>query len=148
MKTIRKYRTDKGLVWIEHPKKGRPIKFREKGKVQNSRYEIEIVPNGSFSGYWVGEFAEVDGGVKLEFTEVGEIHNPIFRVLAYFFFDLEKTIKEYQENLKKTYRNQCLTIPSSGSKKRRFSFLVALLFAAADVRRSQRKNLTLTYIGG
>ena len=67
---------DNSLVWIEHPKKGSPITFR------------------------VGRFSEVGNSVKLEFTEVGTIHNPIFRVLAYFFFDLEKTIKEYQENLK------------------------------------------------
>ena len=93
-------KSEKGLVWIEYPKKGRPITFREKAKKPYSRYEIEILPGGSFSGYWIGEFSEVDNGVKLEFTEVGKIHNLIFRVPAYFFFDLEKTIKEYQENLK------------------------------------------------
>ncbi len=43
--------------------------------------------------------------------------------------------------------NRCFYLEAD-IKKRRSSFLVALLFAAADVRRSQRENLTLTYIGG
>ncbi len=92
--------TDSLLTWIEHPKRGRPLTMREKNKLAKKRYEIEIVPGGPFSGRWVGELLEIPEGVKFISTEIGEIHNPIFRTLAYLFFDMEATIATYQQNLK------------------------------------------------
>ncbi len=88
------------LTWIEHPRTGQSLKLREKNKIPPTRYEIEIVPDGPFSGYWIGELIETPEGVKFVSTEIGEIHNPIFRTLAYLFFDLEATITEYQRDLK------------------------------------------------
>ncbi len=93
-------RTDAGVVWKETPETGSPIVFREKEKVPYSRYVIEVVPGGPFSGHWVGSFSEAGEGTRLVLTEVAEIHNPFIRFLAYFFFDLEKTIADYQSDLK------------------------------------------------
>ena len=92
--------TENTKVWTEYPQKGRPITFREVQKTPYTRYKIEIVPRGAISGYWLSEFSQTDEGVVFESKELGKIHSPILRVLAYLFFDMGKTIEEYQHNLK------------------------------------------------
>jgi hypothetical protein len=87
--------------WTEVPKKGAPITFRVKKKVDNQLFEIEIVEPRSFQGYWTGNFESVASGTKVLFKEVITIENPFFRVMGAVFVDLNKTMDEYLHCLKK-----------------------------------------------
>jgi hypothetical protein len=87
-------------TWTEIPKKGTPITFRTKQKVENRIFEIEIVAPENIKGYWVGTFEARATGTKVVFKEVVTIENPFFRVFGWLFVDLDKTMKLYMDNLK------------------------------------------------
>lgn len=87
-------------TWTEIPKKGTPITFRIKRKVENQLFEIEIIEPKKFNGYWIGTFEETENGTKVVFKEVVIIENPFFRVLSSIFVDLDKTMEVYMINLK------------------------------------------------
>lgn len=87
-------------TWTEVPKKGTPITFRTKRKIQNQLFEIEIIEPKSFQGYWVGTFEQTPTGTKVVFKEVIVIENPLFRVFSAVFVDLDKTMEVYMNNLR------------------------------------------------
>lgn len=87
-------------TWTEVPKKGTPITFRTKQKIQNQLFEIEIIEPKSFQGYWVGAFEQIPTGTKVVFKEVVVIENPFFRVMSTIFVDLDQTMEVYMSNLK------------------------------------------------
>ena len=89
-----------GKTWTEVPKKGTPITFRIKRKVENQLFEMEIIEPKSFNGYWIGTFEETENGTKVIFKEVVIIENPFFRVFSSIFVDLDKTMDLYMYNLK------------------------------------------------
>lgn len=89
-----------GNTWTEVPKKGTPITFKTKQKIQNELFEIEIIEPKNFSGYWVGTFEQTTAGTKVVFKEVVTIDNPLFRVMSLIFVDLDKTMEVYLNNLK------------------------------------------------
>ena len=89
------------VTWTEVPKKGTPITFKVKKKVENEIFEIEIIEPKNFNGYWVGTFKQTKlNETAIEFKEVVTISNPFFRTLSYLFVDLDKTMDLYLENLK------------------------------------------------
>jgi len=89
------------VTWTEVPKKGTPITFKVKQKVENEIFEIEIIEPKSLNGYWVGTFKQTKPNeTAIEFKEVVTISNPFFRTLSYLFVDLDKTMDSYLENLK------------------------------------------------
>jgi hypothetical protein len=55
----------------------------------------------AFGGTWTFEVFQNDSGSELVLTENGEIYNPIFRLLAKFFFSPYETIDTYMADLKK-----------------------------------------------
>jgi len=58
--------------------------------------------NKNFTGFWVGDFSEIDnGGTKIVFTENIFIKNPLIRVLSYLFMDLKKIENTYVLDLKR-----------------------------------------------
>lgn len=87
-------------TWTEVPKKGTPITFKTRQKVQNQLFEIEIIEPKNFKGYWVGTFEQTTTGTKVVFKEVVTIENPVFRVMSLIFVDLDKTMEIYMTNLK------------------------------------------------
>lgn len=87
-------------TWTEVPKKGTPITFRTKQRIQNQLFEIEIIEPKSFQGYWVGTFEQIPTGTKVVFKEVVVIENPFFRVMSSIFVDLDQTMEVYMSNLK------------------------------------------------
>jgi hypothetical protein len=87
-------------TWTEVPKKGTPITFKIKEKVQNQLFEIGIIEPNSFNGYWVGNFEQTPTGTKCIFKEVVIIKNPFFRVISSIFVDLDKTMETYMTDLK------------------------------------------------
>lgn len=87
-------------TWTEIPKKGTPITFKTKQKIQNQLFEIEIIEPKSFKGYWVGTFEQTATGTKVVFKEVVTIDNPLFRVMSILFVDLDKTMDIYIAHLK------------------------------------------------
>ena len=89
-------------TWTEVPRSGAKITFREKRKIENEIFEIEIVQPQSYQGYWVGIFRPTkQNGTYVEFKEVIQVSNPFFRTLAYLFVDLDKTMDLYLQNLKR-----------------------------------------------
>lgn len=89
------------ITWTEVPKKGTPITFKVKQKVENQIFEIEIIEPKNFNGYWVGTFKQTKPNeTAVEFKEVVTISNPFFRTISYLFVDLDKTMDLYLENLK------------------------------------------------
>lgn len=87
-------------TWTEIPKKGTPITFKTKQKIENQLFEIEIIEPKNFNGYWIGTFEDTKNGTKVVFKEVVTIENPFFRVLSSIFVDLDKTMEVYLNNLK------------------------------------------------
>jgi hypothetical protein len=87
-------------TWTEVTKKGTPITFKTKQKIQNELFEIEIIEPKSLNGYWIGTFEQTTAGTKVVFKEVAIIENPFFRVLSAIFVDLDKTMEIYMNNLK------------------------------------------------
>jgi hypothetical protein len=89
-------------VWTEYPKKGPPIKFRTKGRIPLSRFEIEIIDNPQFGGHWVGTFAPVGiGETEIEFTEKVMVIGIIPKIMSYIFFDVDESVEVYLADLKK-----------------------------------------------
>ncbi len=87
-------------TWTEVPRKGAPITFRTKQKVENRLFEIEIIAPESFNGHWVGTFEKTPTGTNVVFKEAVVIENPFFRVLDLVFVDLDQTMDVYLANLK------------------------------------------------
>ncbi|MFY7787523.1 MAG: hypothetical protein ACOVQA_06580 [Thermoflexibacteraceae bacterium] len=87
-------------TWTEVPKKGTPITFRTKQKIDNQLFEIEIIAPKNFTGTWIGTFEGTPQGTKIVFKEVITIENPFFRVLSSIFVDLDKTMEIYIADLK------------------------------------------------
>ena len=52
-----------------------------------------------FGGTWVYELNGTDNSVTLKITENGEVYNPIYRFIGYFFMDQSATIKQYLNDL-------------------------------------------------
>ncbi|MFN3849570.1 MAG: hypothetical protein ACK4NY_09085 [Spirosomataceae bacterium] len=88
------------ITWTEIPKKGTPMTFRIKKKIENQLFEIEIIEPKNFNGYWVGTFEKLPKGTKVVFKEVIIIENPLARVLSAVFIDLDKVMETYLINLK------------------------------------------------
>lgn len=87
-------------TWTEVPKKGTPITFKTRQKIQNELFEIEIIEPKNFNGYWVGSFEQTTAGTKVVFKEVAIIENPFIRVLSSLFVDLDNAMEIYMTNLK------------------------------------------------
>jgi hypothetical protein len=56
-------------------------------------------PGLPYGGTWTFELAPEGGGTRLTITERGEVHNPVFRVLARFVFGYAATMEAYLEDL-------------------------------------------------
>ncbi len=82
---------------------GRP-RFREKGK--NGKLTMEVAesnppqrlvtriadPKLPFGGVWIFEIIPTADGCKLNITERGEIHNPLFRLVSRFILGYTATL--------------------------------------------------------
>lgn len=89
-----------GDTWTEIPKKGIPITFKTKRKIQNQLFEIEIIEPNSINGYWIGTFEQTSTGTKVVFKEIVTIKNPFYRLISSLFFDLNPTMELYMNHLK------------------------------------------------
>jgi len=89
-------------VWLERPKWGPPHKFRTRLKNPPHRFEIEMIDNPSFGGFWVGTLRATENGeTEIEFTEHVIVNGPFAKVMSRLFFDLESSITTYIEDLKR-----------------------------------------------
>ena len=88
-------------VWEEIAKNGSVIRFRTVRKVPHSLYEFEIVKGNGFTGYWKGELKVTStGGTHFTSTEIIRMKNPFLKVASRLFFDLEKFMHTYQNDLR------------------------------------------------
>lgn len=84
-------------VWIETFKQGQPVEIINTEVTPPRRLTRTIPPQDlPFSGAWTYELEpSPDGGTLLTVTERGDVPNPFFRALSYFFFDQRATIDSY-----------------------------------------------------
>lgn len=84
-------------VWHETFKHGEQVEIINTEVVPLRKMVRTIPPqNLLFYGSWTYEVeAAPDGGSLVTITEKGEVPNPIFRALSYFFFDQRATIDSY-----------------------------------------------------
>ena len=88
-------------VWDEIAKNGSVIRSRTARKVPHSLYEFEIVKGNGFTGYWKGELKVTStGGTHFTSTEIIRMKNPFLKVVSRLFFDLEKFMHTYQNDLR------------------------------------------------
>lgn len=88
-------------IWDETSKNGHQIRFKTLRKEPYSKYKIKMNAK-QFTGYWIGIFKPLkSGGTKYISTEKIEIDNPLFRLLSYLCFDIQKYMEIYQEDLRR-----------------------------------------------
>lgn len=61
-------------------------------------------PDLPYGGTWTFELAPEAPGTRLTITERGQVHNPIFRVLARFVFGYAATMESYLDELEARLR--------------------------------------------
>ena len=61
-------------------------------------------PELPYGGTWTFELEPEGSGTRLTITERGQIHNPIFRVIARFVFGYAATIEGYLDELEARLR--------------------------------------------
>ena len=88
-------------VWDEIAKNGSVVRFKTARKEPFSLYEFDIIKGNGFTGHWKGELQETStGGTLFTATETIRMRNPFLKVLSYLFFDIEKFMDNYQNDLR------------------------------------------------
>lgn len=88
-------------VWDEIAKNGSVVRFKTARKEPFSLYEFDIIKGNDFTGHWKGELQETStGGTHFTATETIRMKNPFLKVLSYLFFDIEKFMDNYQNDLR------------------------------------------------
>lgn len=92
--------SENGEIWEETATNGKKIRFRMREKTPFSRYSFDM-ESKLFSGVWSATFIGTGRGETLfTATENIRIKNPFIRALSYLFFDLDKLMEAYQNDLK------------------------------------------------
>lgn len=98
--------TPSAEVWTETPNRGPQLKFRTKTINKPHLFVIEIIDNPQFGGQWIGRFsATSEGKTEIEFTETVLLNGFIAKMFSYLFFNLEKVVDTYIEDLKTFVEN-------------------------------------------
>lgn len=88
-------------VWDEVAKNGSVIRFRTARKVPYSLYEFDIIKGNGFTGHWKAELKETStGGTHYISTETIRMKNPFLKVISRLFFNIEKFMQTYQNDLR------------------------------------------------
>lgn len=86
--------------WFEISKDNNIIHFKTREKIPYSYYSFEM-ESKIMTGYWEANFQETDDNKTLFIaTEYIEMKNPFLKVLSYLFFDIDKYMKRYQDDLR------------------------------------------------
>lgn len=88
-------------AWEEIPRSGIVIRFKTKTKVPSSFYSFDM-KSKLMSGYWEARFDHFEGDRTLfTATEYIRLGNPFIRTLSYLFFDIDRFMETYQNDLRK-----------------------------------------------
>lgn len=86
-------------IWEETTHDGTVIRFQTLKKLPSSFYSFNM-ETALFTGYWTGEFeTDQQNGTLFTTTEYIRIKNPFIKTLSYLFFDIDKLMEEYLEDL-------------------------------------------------
>lgn len=91
---------ERAIVWTEYRDSGSPITFKEKERVKDTKYSIEIISQSGFSGYSTIKFKPTEGGTNIRFIEVSNVPNPYLRILSYVFYHPKERMRVYINDLK------------------------------------------------
>jgi len=93
--------TDDNFEMWEEISGGITIRFKTKERKPYSFYSFEM-ESKLFTGYWQAEFETVkNAGTRFIATEFIEYKNPLIRVLAFIFMNLDKYMETYKNDLRK-----------------------------------------------
>jgi hypothetical protein len=93
------------------PSENGQVRFREKGKNGTITFEVvELMPPARlvtriadkslpFGGVWIFQVVPTAEGSRLNITENGEVHNPIFRFVSRFILGYDRTLDTYLQNV-------------------------------------------------
>lgn len=85
--------------WVEFPKQGAKLYFRTVAITEQERWEMETFDSPVLV-HWTGILTDTkEGGTEVFFEEQATVSNPVFRIFAFLFIDLNKLIEEYSLNL-------------------------------------------------
>jgi hypothetical protein len=99
--SLRVVSTGPRLRWRESDAQG-TIEFEQTATAppRSVTAEIQGAEEQGFGGTWTWELEErAGGGTVLTITERGEVYNPIFRLLARFFFSPYSSLERYARDL-------------------------------------------------
>ncbi len=100
--SIRELNVIDELGWIEVDKRGHKITFGITEEHAGRKMVVKIMDKDlPFGGEWVYEVSEGNDAAALKITENGEIYNPVFRFVSWFFMDKTATLKRYMQDLQK-----------------------------------------------
>jgi hypothetical protein len=89
-------------IWIEKTHRGPELKFRTRLKSAPNRFEIEIIDNPSFGGYWTGVFSAYGNSeTTIEFSEHVVVSGIFPKLMSHLFFDVSESVETYIDDLRK-----------------------------------------------
>jgi hypothetical protein len=84
------------LTWREVDRRGRGITYEATESIAPRRQVRQIIERDlPFGGNWVIEIQPAPEGSHVKITEHGEIFNPLFRLMARFFFGYTQSIDDF-----------------------------------------------------
>ena len=102
-------------LWREVRRSG-PLTYVVAESTPPSRLVTRIAdPKLPFGGTWTYEITAAEAGCTITLTEDGEIHNPIFRLLARFVFGYHGTMETYLKALGKKFGEDVTPAPRGTS---------------------------------
>jgi len=91
------------LIWSELTRDGNLTVFQSQEEETESKWQIKIIEPAFIEVGWIGKVEKnSNGGTRVLFTESIQISNPFFRILSHIFFDMNKTMNLYLQNLAKS----------------------------------------------
>ena len=83
-------------TWVEQPKRGPSIRFKEVEMDAPHLYVLDLTSEGAFTGRYTARFEEVaEGRTHGTFTESAKLTSPFATLISYVFVNLDREMKTY-----------------------------------------------------
>jgi hypothetical protein len=86
-------------TWQEKTSSGNEMVFTTIELQEKSLWKMKIIEPSYLEGNWVGSFQDLEDGCETKFRESVRVKNPFYRILSFLFFDMDKTMNLYIQNL-------------------------------------------------
>ncbi|HKO98301.1 MAG TPA: SRPBCC family protein [Pyrinomonadaceae bacterium] len=93
-------------VWQEAYKDGNTLKLATTVSTPPNRMTREIAEEGPFSGRWEIDITPTPEGSDVKITEIGNVSNPVFRVISKYVIGHTYQMEKYLTSLAKKFGEQ------------------------------------------